>query len=356
MANSTVAAANKVDQWCDKYFKEYVRDSRFKRYMGADMNKPVQMIEDLTKKRGDDVTISLVTRLSGNGITGDNTLDGNEEALGNYGHKLTVDQLRNAVTIGNMEQQKSKIDFLEAARPMLKLWSMEKLRDEIIAALYSANVDGSTAYGSCSEAQKDAWLAANSDRVLFGAVVSNNASNDHSAALANCDTTADILSPTIVSLSKRRALQADPHIRPIRVGEDEEWFVMFVSSLAFRDLKNNSTMVAANREGWTRGKSNPLFSDGDLIWDGVIIREVPEITAISSVGASSADVTPCFLCGAQAVGVAWAERPKAIFKTETDYGNLKGVGISEIRAVDKLMYNSIQHGLHTTYVATAADT
>lgn len=355
MAVTTISSANRIDQWADDYFVEYIRSSRFSKYMGTSENSIVQTIEDLAKKRGDDITISLLRRLSGAGVTGDNTLEGNEEALLNYGHKITVDQLRNGVVVGNMEQQKSKIDIANAGKAALKLWSMEQLRDDIIEALYSANVDGSTAYASCSEANKDAWLAANSDRVLFGAAKSNNATNDHSAALLLVDGTTDILSPAIVSLAKRMAKTASPHIRPVITGEDEEWFVLFCNSYCFRDLKSHATMTQANREAWTRGKDNPLFTDGDLLYDGVIIREVPEIGVLSGVGTSSIDVAANFLCGAQALGVAWAQRPKPVFD-ERDYGNLMGVGISEIRGVDKLMNNSIQHGLLTVYCAAVADT
>ena len=56
------------------------------------------------------------------------------------------------------------------------------------------------AYGTASEAQKDAWLVDNADRVLFGAAKSNNSSNDHSASLANIDNTNDKLTPGAISL------------------------------------------------------------------------------------------------------------------------------------------------------------
>lgn len=355
MANTTVTSGNDVDQWQDSYFKEYVRETRFKKYMGTSVNACIQMIEDLTRKAGDDISVSLVTRLSGSGVTGDNALETNEEALGNFVHKLTVNCLRNAVSVGRMEQQKTKIDLLEAAKVMLKMWSMANLRDATIAAMQSANVDGSTAYASCSEAQKDAWLAANTDRVLFGAAKSNNSSNDHSASLSNVDSSNDILTPAIVSLVKRMAMTADPHIRPIRAGDDEEWYILFANSLAFRDLAAHSTMRNALQYAAARGKDNPLFTSGDLIWDNIIIREVPEIAVISGVGASSIDVAPNFLCGAQAVGVAWAERPTAIFD-KRDYGQINGVGIRETRGVEKLMFNSIQNGIVTVYTAGVADT
>ena len=48
-------------------------------------------------------------------------------------------------------------------------------------------------YGTATETQKVAWLVDNADRVLFGAAKSNNSSNDHSASLANVDSTDDKL-------------------------------------------------------------------------------------------------------------------------------------------------------------------
>jgi hypothetical protein len=102
--------------------------------------------------------------------------------------------------------------------------------------------------------------------------------------------------------------------------------------------------------------SNPLFQSGDLIYDGVIIREIPEIPVISGAGASSIDVAPAFLCGAQAVGLAWGQEPTATRKVEDDYGFAPGVGIEEARGVEKMRFNDKDHGMVTGYFASVADT
>ena len=351
MSDSSFDSGLQVDQWSAKYLKEYVRASQLKPLMGKTPNAPIQLIEDLGKKPGDDITVPLVTRLSGSGITGDSTLEGNEEALGNYGHKITVDQLRNAVRVGHMANKKGPFDLLEAAKPMLKLWSMDKLRSAVLDALGSANVDGATAYASCNETQKDAWLAANADRVLFGAAKSNNDGNDHSASIDDVDKTNDTLTASVVSLAKRMAKAADPHIRPIRVDGKGEWYVMLAGSYPFRDLKTD--LKGEFEAAGVRGRDNPLFTDGDLIWDGVIIKEIPEIGVITGVGAASADVGMNYLLGAQAVGLAWGERPHPISET-SDYGNLRCVGVAEIRGVEKLMFNSVQN-MVTVLTAAVAD-
>jgi N4-gp56 family major capsid protein len=357
MAVTTVVSANQVQQWEDKFFGEYVRDSLFAPYMGTDENSIIQVKEDLMQKAGKTINIPLVTRLTNSGISGDNTLEGNEEALGNYNHAVNIDQIRNGVRVGKMEQKHTVIDLLDAARTMLKMWIMDDLRDDIIDALKSPVTDGVTAYASASETQKDTWLAANyvsatNTRVLFGATVSNSSTEDHSTSLGNVDSTTDVLDFDIIQLAKRLAKKADPHIRPVKIKGGREFYVMFCESYAFRDLKADTETMHTN--AGVRGEDNPLFQDPDLMLDGVICREVPEITVISGVGNGNIDVAPNFLCGAQAVAVAWGQRSK--FATETfDYGNQKGVAVGEVRGVEKLTYNSIQHGVVTVYASGVAD-
>jgi N4-gp56 family major capsid protein len=353
MALTTISTGNKVKQWDSDFFAEYVRTNRFSKYMGTDENSIFQIKENLQKKRGDTITISLVAKLSGAGVTGNSLLEGNEEALSNYDFPVVVDTLRNAVAVTDHEEQMTEIDMRRAARTQLKNWSMEKLRTDIITGLGQIYVSGGTwvAYGTASAANKNAWNAANTDRILFGAAKSNYSAT-HSTALANVDTTNDKLSANMVSLLKRIAKTSSPIVRPYMVEDEEEWYVMFANTLAFRDLKVN--MQTFHRDSMERGKSNPLYRDGDLVWDGVIVREIPEIGVLTGVGNAGSDVSPVYLCGAQALGVAWAQRTKSTTDTR-DYGFLHGVGVAEMRGVRKAVFNGKDHGIVTGFVSTTAD-
>lgn len=367
MAATTLATASQVQKWDAQFLAEYVRDSGFKPYMGRGSNSVICAKYELSTG-GKSINIPLVTRLTGNGVTGSSALEGNEEALGNHNHKVSIDWYRNAVLITKDQAHYTEMDLRKAARDQLSNWAMSGLRDDIIAAMQSIHVSGTdagVAYGSASEAQKDAWLDNNSDRVLFGAAVGNistsapagGATNDHSASLANVDSTTDKLDAGIVSLMKRIAKTADPHIRPMRVNNSQgrEYFVLFAGSLPFRDLKEDTTIAQANREARERAVgSNPIFQDGDLIYDGVIIREIPEIPVLSGVGNSSIDVGPVFLCGAQALAVAWGQEPKSTTDTR-DYGFYRGVGIEEARGIEKLVFNNKDHGMVTGFVSAVAD-
>jgi N4-gp56 family major capsid protein len=348
MSLTTVTTNLVEQQWDNDFFAAYVRANRFKRYMGTATNSIIQLKEQLGSKPGDRIHIPLISELTGAGQTGDGLLEGNEEALGQYEDAVTVSTLRHAVAVTDNQQQFTGIDLRIAAKEQLQNWAMKKLRTSIINALGST--DGTTAYASASEANKDAFLVANADRVVFGDGTTAAAYTDHSADLALV-TSAMTMSKEIVSLMKAKAENASPIIRPVTVGEDSENYVLFVGSGAFRDLKADLAQTLQNAQ--ERGDGNPLFNDGDLMYDGVVIRKIQEIPATGTVGASSARLEPIYLCGAQALAVAWAQRTKSTTDTR-DYGFVKGVGIHEMRGVKKMFFNSKQHGVVTGYVAALA--
>lgn len=348
MALTSVTTNLKEQVWDNDFFTSYVRANRFKRYMGTTSNSIIQIKEDLSKKAGDRIHLALITELSGAGVTGDSLLEGNEEALSQYEMAITVATRRNAVAVTMNQEQFTGIDIRNAAKEQLKNWAMKKLRTDLINALGST--DGTTAYASATEGAKDTWLAANADRVVFGDGTVGGYT-DHSADLALV-TASMKLNRALVSKLKARAEVASPIIRPVNVGEDSENYVLFVGSGAFRDLKIDLDTTLQNAQ--ERGDNNPLFQDGDLMYDGVVIRKIQEIAATGTVGAASARLEPVYLCGAQALGVAWAQRTKSALETR-DYGFVHGVAIHEMLGVSKCIFNSKQHGVVTGYVGALAN-
>ncbi|MBI5136897.1 MAG: DUF4043 family protein [Nitrospirae bacterium] len=356
MTATTIPTALRVKQWDDQFFSDYIRASRFNKYMGPSENAVIHTKQNLTKKKGDTIVFGLVNELNNAPTTGSAVLEGFEEALGLRSHPISVDALRHAVVLTELEEQAGPMDLRNAAKTRLKTWAMKHLRDDIVAALGS--VDG-VAYSAATATQKNTWNTNNADRLLY-ATPAHYTAGDHAASLAAIAAT-DTLTPDMVSRAKRMALAASPAIRPVTVKDDEEWLVLFCHGNAFRDLKATTGMMQANREAWGRGQDNPLFSGGDLVWDGVVIKEVPEIAAVGAVGTAGALVVPAYLCGAQAVGVAWAQRTRTVTQ-DTDYQFRHGVAVQEIRGVQKLRFGTgaadtdvpKDHGVLTLFCAGAA--
>lgn len=366
MTDTTVNTALRVKQWDDKAHAEYVRKNRFKRYMGTTENSIIQVKEDLTKKKGDAITIPLLGALDASAGPNDGSSDlvGNEKALPNDGHRISVGVVRDATVVNVEEEQASPINIRNAGKTALNVLQMRYLRDAIITAL--GTVDG-VAYGAASAGQKNTWQDNNADRVLFGSAKSNTVTSDHAASLLTIDNTDDKLTTGVVSLLKRMAKTATnvngDGIRPYQYGDDEETYVLFVGTLPFRDLREDMKANGYWQDARERSKSNPLFSGPTSIeWDGVIVREIPEIDVIAGAGAGTPgiDVAPVYMCGAQALAVAWAMRTKTTLRKEDDYGFRHGVGFMELRGVEKLQYgqggaSAKDWAVVTGFVAAVAD-
>lgn len=373
---STLATASEKQTWLSSYFKEYIRGSRFMPYMGRSPTSIIFIKYELQTESGKTINLPLITRLKEDGVTGSQVLDGNEEELGNYNCPITVDWRRHGVRVPKSTSFKTEIGLLDAARPMLRQWEAEKLRDDIIRALISVVITDTAAggatvnIGDSTAGNRNQFAAANQDRILAGKLLSNFSAT-WATLVGNIDTTDDKCTAASVSLGKRMAELSDPHIRPYTAddGEGEEWYIAFHGARTFRDLKVDATIVAANKDARPReGGSfmrNPLFKDGDIVYDGVIHRKVPEIDAICTntggtysldgVGNGSCDVRPVMLCGQQTVGIAWGQEPTPRTDRTKDYEFRPGVAIEELLGVKKMAFNSKQHGCVMMLFAAAAD-
>jgi len=357
MTNTTIHADNKAKEYDKKFFREYVRNQTFSDFTGTGMTMPIVIKEaDMAQ-----ISIPLISKLSGNGVSGSATLDGNEEAVGNYAFTLSPTHYRHGVRFDIEEAEKPNFDIRSAADPLLKEWAMDLTREQIIQALCAVQYSGTYAnWADASAANRNTWLVANSDRVLFGTAKSNY-SGVVATDLAKIDSSNDTLDKGIIGIAKRMAMTATPQVRPWKEGEKNyEQFIMFAGSRAFRDLYASlGTELSQARE---RGASNPIWMPGDLMIDNVLVREVPEITSLltassdfSTAGNSNIAVEPCFLVGQQALGWALQKRPRTIEDNGKDYQFQPGVAVQMKHDIKKMFFNAKQHGVVTVFVSGAAD-
>ena len=386
MATSTIQTNNKLIKFTQDINREWVRQNMFSPYMSEDVNAIIRKRMEL-KSGGEQMNIPLVRRLVGAGVS-TGPLVNAEEAIEDYGYRIWLEWARNAVVTTKAEQQKDSADIFGEAKPLLTDWIMELTRDEIIKALMALPSETQPAsgvrvngilYESSTATQKGQWQTDNADRVLFGASTANRVASavatDHTASLVNVDTTADKLTGANLSLLKRVAMGANPRIRPYRTKDGYEYYDAFAGLNTFRDLKISLETVnkdARPREnmGTYGAPNNPLFQDGDQLYDGVIVRLVPEIsgfvtstwTNLLTAGAASARVEPVFLCGQQAAVIAYGQMAKPTFRKEDDYGFIQGSGIEAAYGVGK-MFAKVpkagtalkQWGVATGFFASASD-
>lgn len=382
MAVTTVQSNNKLVVFRKEVYREYIRQNLFAPYIGREMTAIIRVINDL-KKGGEQINIPLVARLKNQPVaTG--SLVGNEELIDNYGDRAWIDWARNAVRIPRSEEQKSSIDLFGQARPLLDDWGKELQRDEIIDAFYAIPLDSTApaALGSNNgqrvngvlfdlaiAGQRNTWVTDNADRVLFGGAQGNLSAGNFATSAANV-TSAMTCSAASLNKMKRLAKKANPRIRPYKLKNGREYFVVFAGSNCFRDLQNDTTIITANtqarpREGDGLDK-NPLFQDGDLIYNGMIIREIPEMdvrlpTTYTTAGSGSIQIAPVFFCGQGAMAWLWGRMPTPTFLKEDDYQFFRGVGVMMAYGMKKIAKknpagNYKEWGVFTGFFAAANDT
>jgi N4-gp56 family major capsid protein len=380
MALTTVQSNNKLIKFTTDINREFVRENLFSPYMSEGLDAIIRVRQEL-KSGGEQMNIPLVSKLRSAG-KGVGTLVGSEESVDSYGMRVWLDWRRNAVKTNKAEQQKDSIDLFGEFKPLLSNWGKEYQRDDLIAALMALPSTSAPAglgsdagqpvngilYESATSTEKQTWSTSNADRVLFGTLVSNRDASTFATSLSNI-ADAQTMTKSVVSLAKRIAMQASPAIRPYKTADGYEWYVMFVGSNAFRDLKNDLVTVHTTAYQ-NKGEKNVLFQDGDLMWDGVIVRQVPEIsgfvtdvwTSLLTAGASSHRVEPYWLCGQQAAALCWGQMARPTMLDQTDYDFVKGVGIDMAYGTAKLFKQHpaagsalVQWGVMSGFIGAQAD-
>uniref|UniRef100_UPI0005762A71 phage capsid family protein n=2 Tax=Nitrobacteraceae TaxID=41294 RepID=UPI0005762A71 len=112
---------------------------------------------------------------------------------------------------------------------------------------------------------------------------------------------------------------------------------------AFRSLQNDPVMYQANRDARARegnpASTNPIFTGGALLFDGVLYKNIPEITQrlnLGLIGTASANVEPFFLCGQAALAYATGQMPRPTQLEDGDYDFVTGLGIEAQYGVGKI--------------------
>ena len=123
MANTNFSAltSEQLTIWSRDFWRVARNMSFINQFAGSGSNAMVQRISELTQsEKGARAVLTLLADMTGDGIIGDNTLEGNEETLRAYDIVVQLDQLRFANRLsGRLADQKSVVNFRENSRDAL---------------------------------------------------------------------------------------------------------------------------------------------------------------------------------------------------------------------------------------------
>ena len=367
MANTNFASltSEQLTIWSRDFWRVARNMSFINQFAGSGPNAMVQKISELTKsEKGARAVITLLADMTGDGIIGDYTLEGNEEALRAYDIVVQLDQMRFANRLaGRLADQKSVVNFREHSRDALA-YAMADRIDQVAFLTMSGIAYTNTNNGSTRPVLN---TGQNLGDLAFGGDVTSPTTNRHrrwdaTDGLSAGDVTAVVAADTISyqTMVALKAYAKDNYIRGIRGAGGDEVYHLFVTPQVMADLKLDSDFLANVRNAGVRGPSNELFAgSSSLMVDGVMIHEFRHVfntsgaTSGASGNAGSAgykwgananiDGAACLFCGAQSLAMADIGLPE-IVEDSFDYGNQNGISIGKILGFKKPKFNSDING------------
>lgn len=332
-----------VKLWSRKLFQEALKQTWMYKFMGKDAGSAIQIMDETSKGPGDKVTVGLRMQLSGAGVEGDGTLEGNEESLTTYSDALVINQLRHAVrSDGRMSEQRIPFSVREEARQGLQDW----WADRIDTALFN-QLAGNTAQTDTRYTGHQSSIAPDTNHIVY-------AGSGVSEADVASKTTAAKFTLSVIDSCIEKAKTLTPIIRPLKINGEEK-YLMFLHPYQVTDLRTNTNSgqwLDIQKAVLTGGqiKDNPIFNGSLGEYNGVILYSSTRIPSVT------ANVYRSLFMGAQAGLLAFGQnntQNKMTWVEELfDYGNQLGVSAGMIWGAKKTRFNSADFG--TIAVATYA--
>jgi len=329
-----------VKLWAKKLFHEVTGEGFLKAVLGEGSDALVQIRTETKKSAGDKITYGLRMLLSGDGVSGDATLEGQEEALTLYNDSLFIDQLRHAVrSSGKMSEQRVPFDVRDENKMGLADWWKERLEVSLANQLTGNTGQANTVYTGNNATTAPSTVSGTTRLIVGGsetAEASLSATTTHAIKLADLD--------KAVAIAKVQS----PRIRPINV-DGKRMYVAFLHPYQIYQLRRDAS-TAGNfydvQKAMLQGgkiSNNPIVTGADFIYNNVIVREWSYLP--TTVGASNnALYRRGVFCGAQAAAFAVGQggsETKMDWKEERfDYGNQLGVAAGMIFGIKKTVFNS----------------
>ena len=237
------SAASNVGQLFSNYIDLAVEEEDLFAMLegGEGSDRPIWVKTDLSAGGADKVYFNAIASLGGDGVHGDEVLEGNEEALAIGSYPCQVDFIRHAVGL-----TKKDIEFLAAGR------SIEAAAAPLVAKWLGR------------KRQRDMLMKFITSAVGLNTLRPNNKSSRDTLTLSDTLSTGLIAQANAVGTS----IGASP-INIMQEGYSKVYELLFLATEdSLSPLANSSSWLQAQQYAGARGSANCLFRGGYTRWNG----------------------------------------------------------------------------------------
>ena len=318
-------------KWSKELYHVILKAVEFNDLMGTDSNAIIQVKNDLGKGEGDVIKTDIRLPLVGEGIVGNDTVEGNEEKLQFRNFNLTIEELNHAVdTGGKMEQQRVPYDLVVEGKNALQDWWADKLSDMLFNHLC-----GIATYRIANKVFAQNPTAPDTNHLILA--------NDVAEA---SQTAGDYMDLTMLDRMKQRAEipigQYNYKVRPLNLG-GKKYYRVILHNYVFDALRQNTNVGQWGDLMRSAGKLQ--IPQVEIEYNGMLISKSERIKA------NTTNVYRNVLLGAQAAICAWggageSKSTTMIFvpyeKDAKRYIMIRGGGILGIK---KVVFDSVDFGV-----------
>ena len=319
-------------KWAKDLFKVILPALEYSYLVGTGADSIIQLRTELGKGEGDKITFGIRLPLTGAGVVGRNTVEGNEEKLIFKDFDMTIEELNHAVdTGGRMEEQRIPWDLMSEGKNGLQDWWADKLSDIVIATLCgdtTFTIAGSTFAQACTAPTKALTV------------------NDTTEASI---TSADMLDLHFLDRMKQRAEMPTAgtnefKVRPLKSG-GKNYFRVILHTYVFDALRQN--MNVGQWGDLQRAAGKLAIPNVEFEYNGMLVSKSERCYEVGT------NIYRCVLLGAQAATFAWGGAGEskgsvmAFVPYEKDakrYVMIRGGGIFGVK---KVVFNSEDYGVVT---------
>lgn len=319
-------------KWSKDLFKIILPGLEYSYLVGSGTDSIVQLKTELGKGEGDKITFGIRLPLTGAGVVGRDTVEGNEEKLIFKDFDMTIEELNHAVdTGGRMEEQRIPWDLMSEGKNALQDWWVDKLSDYLIATLC-----GDTSFKIAGKTFAQVCTAPSTNKVLRV--------NDTAEASI---TSADVMDLHFLDRMKQLAElpTGDSYkVRPLIKG-GKKYFRVILHNYVFDALRQNMNVGQFGDLQKAAGKLQ--FANVEFEYNGMLVSKSERVTSPYD------NVYRNILLGAQAATLAWGgagESKGTVMsfvpyeKDAKRYVMIRGGGILGAK---KVVFNSEDYGVIT---------
>jgi N4-gp56 family major capsid protein len=356
---------------------------------------PFVRVTDLSKERGDTVSVDLINIVTGKPVMGDKTLQGKRLALKFGTQDIKIDQMRFGIDPGGrMSQKRTVLELRTAGKAAIEgLWG--RAMDQIsMVHCAGARGDQNTADWvvplstdpDFSDIMVNAVKAPSYNRQFYGG---------DATSIASIDAT-DIVTLETIDMLRAAIDEMDTPMQPIMLPDDpgageKPLYVLWLTSRQWAHLQSHTNATSAT--GWRtfmqmareRGSKNPLFTGEPGMWNGILVKTMGRAirfnqgtavtvttnanayTETTSTVATYSGGTPAgryavdraLLMGAQGLAQVWGQdsesgMPMRWWEGEEDDGNRYVASVAGMGGAAKISFNDI-NGVWTDHGIAVVD-